>query len=123
MKVLYRRLLFACLYIASLVVVAAVAAFLGRNFTGSGPVPDLSAFAGRLPGSPDGDWRRYRFFYATNRATDADNDPFNAEGRTLGRRRGGEISTGTFDVRISPYIPIQPRVWFETKHMEWADRD
>src|SRR5262249_41031464 len=28
----------------------------------------------------------------------------------------------TFDVRISPYMPIAPRVWFDTKHMEWADR-
>ncbi len=122
MKVLYRRLLLAGLYVASLAVVAVVAAFLGRNFTGSGPVPARSAFAGRLPGSPDGDWRRFRFFYATNRATDADNDPFSAEGRALGRRRGDEISTGTFDVRISPYMPIQPWAWFDPKNMEWADR-
>jgi esterase/lipase superfamily enzyme len=122
MKVLYRRLILVGLYVASLVVVAGVAVFLGRNFTGSGPVPTRSAFAGRLPGSPDGDWRRFQFFYATNRATDADNDAFNAEGRTLGRKRGGEIATGTFDVRISPYMPIQPWVWFDTKNMQWADR-
>ncbi|HEY1376427.1 MAG TPA: alpha/beta hydrolase [Gemmataceae bacterium] len=122
MRVLYRRLLFAGLYVASLAVVAVVAAFLGRNFTGSGPIPTRSAFAGRLPGTPDGDWRRYQFFYATNRATDADNDPFNAEGRTLGRRRGGEISTGTFDVRISPYMPIEPWAWFDAKNMAWAGR-
>jgi esterase/lipase superfamily enzyme len=122
MKVRYRRLLFAGLYVGSLAVVAVVAAFLGRNFMGSGPVPTRSAFAGRLPGTPDGDWRRYHFFYATNRATDADNDAFNATGRTLGRRRGDQIATGTFDVRISPYMPIQPWMWLDPKNMEWADR-
>jgi esterase/lipase superfamily enzyme len=119
---MYRRLLFAGLYVASLALVAVVAAFLGGNFTGSGPVPTRSAFAGRLPGAVDGDWRRFRFFYATNRATDAENDAFNAAVRTTGRRRGTDITTGTFDVRISPNIPIQPWIWFETKYMQWADR-
>jgi esterase/lipase superfamily enzyme len=122
MKVLNRRLVFAGLYVAALIIVAVAAAYVGRNFTGTGPVPTRSAFAGRLPGSPDGDWRRFQFFYATNRATDADNDAFNAQGKNLGRRRGGEISTGTFDVRISPYMPIQPWTWFDATSMEWADR-
>jgi esterase/lipase superfamily enzyme len=91
--------------------------YYGRNFTGSGPVPTRSAFAGRLPSEPDGDWRRFQFFYATNRAVD-DEATFQGQGSKL----GSSISTGTFDVRISPYMPITPRVWFDTKNMEWADR-
>jgi len=122
MTILYGRLLRACLYVGLLVVVAAVASFLGRNFTGSGPIPTRSAFAGRLPSTPDGDRRRFQFFYATNRATDKENDAFNARGATLGRRRGSEISTGTFDVVISPYMPIVPRAWFDTNYMEWSNR-
>jgi esterase/lipase superfamily enzyme len=120
MKVVYRRLTWFGLYVASLAIVALVAAYLGRNLTGSGPVPTRSAFAGRLPGSPDGNWRRFRFFYATNRATDPDNDAFNVEDRSVGRRRGPDITTGTFDVRISPYMPIEPWIWFDKKYMEWV---
>jgi esterase/lipase superfamily enzyme len=117
MKLPYRRLLIIGLYVALLVLVAVVAAFYGRNFTGTGPVPARSAFTGRLPGVPDGDFRRFQFFYATNRASD-DPETFNGQGSKLGT----EISTGTFDVRISPYLPIEPRIWFDTKNMEWADR-
>jgi esterase/lipase superfamily enzyme len=117
MKLPYRRLLLAVFYIALLVVVAIVAAYYGRNFTGMGPVPTRSAFAGRLPSIPDGDMRRFQFFYATNRDT---NDPETFQGQ--GNRLGTEISTGTFEVRISPYMPIVPRVWFDTKQMQWADR-
>jgi esterase/lipase superfamily enzyme len=122
MKVVYRRLLRAGLFVALLIIVAVVAGYIGHNFTGTGPIPTRSAFAGRLPSVPDGDQRRFKFFYATNRATDKDNDAFNAQGTTLGRRRGSEISTGTFDVRISPYMPIQPWAWNDSKNMEWADR-
>src|SRR6516225_2710594 len=117
MKLPYRTLLLAVLYIASLVVVEIVAAYYGRNFTGMGPVPTRSAFAGRLPSVPDGDMRRFQFFYATNRDT---KDPETFQGQ--GNRLGTEISTGTFEVRISPYMPIVPRVWFDTKQMQWADR-
>jgi esterase/lipase superfamily enzyme len=117
MKVPYRKLLLAGLYIALLVGVAVVAAYYGRNFAGIGPVPTRSAFAGRLPGIPDGDMRRFRFFYATNRDT---TDPATFQGQ--GNKLSTEISTGTFDVRISPYMPIQPWVWFDEKQMQWADR-
>jgi len=117
MKKWYRRLLLGGFYVASLVGVAVVAAYLGRNFTGIGPIPTRSAFAGRLPSTPDGDWRRFQFFYATNRATD---DPATFQGQ--GSQLGSEISAGTFAVRISPYLSIGPRVWFDTKQMEWADR-
>jgi esterase/lipase superfamily enzyme len=117
MKTVYRRLLLAGFYLASLAVVAVVAGYIGRNLTGTGPIPTRSAFAGRLPSRPDGDRRRFQFYYATNRAAD---DPATFQGQ--GSRLGSEISAGTFDVRISPYMPITPRVWFDTKHMEWADR-
>jgi esterase/lipase superfamily enzyme len=117
MKTVYRRLLFAAFYVASLAAVAAVAGYVGRNFTGAGPVPTRSAFAGRLPGEPDGDRRRFRFFYMTNRDT---GDEATFEGQ--GNRLGSKIAAGTFDVRISPYLPIEPRVWFDTKQMEWAGR-
>jgi esterase/lipase superfamily enzyme len=122
MKVVSWRLVRLGLYVALLVVVALVAGYVGRNFTGIGPIPTRSAFAGRLPSTPDGDHRRFQFFYATNRAMDEDNDTFNAQGRNLGRRRGSDLSTGTFDVRISPYMPIEPFMWFDTKNMEWADQ-
>jgi esterase/lipase superfamily enzyme len=100
-----------------LAVVAVIAGYVGRNFTGTGPIPTRSAFAGRLPSSPDGDRRRFQFYYATNRATDDD-----ATFQGQGSRLGSKISAGTFDVRISPYTPITPRVWFDTKYIEWADR-
>jgi esterase/lipase superfamily enzyme len=116
MRPLYRRLLWVGFYLASLAGVAVAAAFFGRNFLGSGPVPTRSAFAGRLPGSDDGDFRRFQFFYMTNRV--ANDDTFDGQGHELGK----EISTGTFDVRISPYMPIEPRVWFDTKQMQWAGR-
>jgi esterase/lipase superfamily enzyme len=117
MKTGYRRLLLGGFYLASLIGVAVVAVYYGRNFTGTGPIPTRAAFAGRLPSTPDGDWRRFQFFYATNRAAD---DPATFQGQ--GNRLGSEISAGTFDVRISPYLSIAPHVWFETKQMEWADR-
>jgi esterase/lipase superfamily enzyme len=117
MKAAYRWLWLAGIYVASLVVVAIISAFLGRNFMGTGPIPTRSAFAGRLPSTPDGDWRRFQFFYATNRDT-SDTATFQGKGSRL----GSAMSAGTFDVRISPYMPITPRVWFDTQHMEWADR-
>jgi esterase/lipase superfamily enzyme len=117
MKKWSRRLLLAGFYLASLAVVAVIAGYVGRNFFGAGPIPSRSAFAGRLPGTPDGDRRRFQFFYATNRAVD-DAATFQGQGNKL----GSEISAGTFDVRISPYMPIAPRMWFDDKFMEWADR-
>lgn len=115
MKPWHRRLLFGSLYVGLLIAVGFGAAFYSRNFTGSGPVPTRSAFASRLPGTPDGDMRRFNFFYATNRDT-SDPETFNGQGAKFGKT----ISTGTFDVRISPYLPIQPRVWFDTKQLDWA---
>jgi len=64
--------------------------------------------------------RRFQFFYATNRDT-GDDATFNGQG-TQGNKLSATIATGTFDVRISPYMPIQPWVWFDTKSMQWADR-
>jgi len=114
MKVAYRRLLVFGFYVTSLVVVAAVAAFLGGNFTGMGPTPTRSAFAGRLPTTADGDWRRVQMFYTTNRDV-SDPATFAGQGSTLSTT----VTAGTFDVRISPYLPILPRVWFEKDYMDW----
>jgi esterase/lipase superfamily enzyme len=118
MKRWLRPLSFAAFYLASLAAVAAVAGFVGRNFTGTGPIPARSAFAGRLPSKADGDRRRFQFFYTTNRATD-DEATFGGQGSRLGT----EISSGTFDVRIAPGMPIVPRVWFDATQMEWAGRE
>lgn len=90
--------------------------YLGRNFVGLGPVPTRSAFSGRLPGTPEGDQRRFQFFYATNRENSE--ETFNARGHQLGK----ELLTGTFDVLISPYMPIAPFIWFDTPSMKWAGR-
>lgn len=115
MKPVPRRFLFGVLYAAGLLGVAAVALYAGRNFTGSGPVPTRSAFARRLPTTPDGDFRRCELFYATNRAAD---DPATFDGQ--GCQLGDEISTGTFAVRVSPYLPIEARVWFDEARMNWV---
>src|SRR5262249_33808333 len=117
MKFAPRGLLRVGLFVALLAAVAVVSAYVGRNFTGIGPVPTRSAFAGRLPSVQDGGRRRYQMCSATNRAAD-DEETFNGKGSRL----GSTISTGTFDVRISPYMPIEPWAWFETKNMEWAGR-
>lgn len=117
MKLVHRRLLLIGFYLASLIAVAIGAAFLGRNFTGAGPIPTRTAFAGRLPSTQEGDRRRYKFFYATNR--DA-NDAATFDGR--GSKLGSEVSFGTFDVLISPRTPIVPWVWLDTNYIEWAGR-
>lgn len=116
MKVNYRRLGWGTFFLISLALTALAAGYIGRNFTGIGPVPVRSAFNGRLPSTPDGDRRRFQFFYATNRANN--DDTFKGRGSKL----GSEISTGTFDVLISPDLQINPFVWFDTKSMEWAGR-
>jgi hypothetical protein len=113
MRPLYRRLLLVAPCLASLGGAAVVAVYYGRNSTGVGPVPTRSAFAGRLPSTSECDWRRFQFAYATNRAAD---DPATFAGQES--RLGSEISAGTFDVRISPYLPIDPRVWFEKEYVE-----
>lgn len=84
-----------------------------RNFTGTGPVPIRSAFAGRLPSISE---RTFQFFYATNR--EHSEETFEARGNIL----SDKISTGTFDVHISPYMSIQPFEWFDTESMKWVGR-
>ncbi len=115
MTVRFRRLLLWIFSIATLIIVALVSGYIGRNFTGSGQIPARSAFAGRLPSIPDGNMRRYQFFYTTNRANN--DETFKGRGNQL----GNGILRGTFEVRISPYLPIKPLGWFETKYMEWVN--
>jgi esterase/lipase superfamily enzyme len=117
MRLAYRRLLFVGFYLVSLVVVAMAAAFLARNFTGVGPIPIRTAFAGRLPSTPDGDRRRFQFFYATNRDA-ADEATF--EGR--GSKLGTEVSMGTFDVLFTPGTSIVPWIWLNDKYIEFVGR-
>jgi esterase/lipase superfamily enzyme len=112
------RRLFWGLILFSLFVLAMLAAgYIGRNFTGIGPVPIRSAFSGRLPGTPEGDHTRFQFFYATNRANT--DETFNARGHEL----GNDIFTGTFDVLISPYLSIAPFIWFDKPSIEWGKRE
>jgi pimeloyl-ACP methyl ester carboxylesterase len=117
MKVWHRRLLWGALFLSLLVLVALVAGYIGRNLSGIGPIPVRSAFAGRLPGTPEGDRRRFQFFYATNRLNS--DDTFNARGNEL----GDEILTGTYDVLISPDLQIRPFIWFDTRNIDWAGRN
>ncbi len=92
------------------------AAYVGRNFTGLGPMPTRSAFAGRLPSILEGDQNLFRFFYTTNRA-DSD-ETFNGRGHIL----GDEILTGSYDKQISSYMPIQPFTWFDKENMQFVER-
>jgi esterase/lipase superfamily enzyme len=113
MKVLHKRLLKLGFFIASLMTVAVITAYVSKNFTGLGPVPTRSAFTTRLPASADGNPEHFQFFYTTNRVND----------EYAFKNRGNQLSNtptfGTFDVRISPYLPIEPRIWFNTEHMDW----
>jgi len=113
-----RRIVLGVIYLASLIIVALIAAFIGRNFTGAGPIPARTAFAGRLPSTPDGDRRRFRFFYATNRDT-TDKATFEGQGNKLSK----EISTGMFDVRFKPGTTIVPWVWLDSNYVEFAGRE
>lgn len=113
---MFRRLMWSLFFAAAIILLTMAVSFFVRNFTGFGPVPTRSAFAGRLPGIQEGDRRRFQFFYATNRENSA--ETFDGYGNVLGK----EISTGTFDVLISPYMPIQPFVWFDLTSMEWGSR-
>lgn len=114
----FRRLLIwiGIIFLILLVLLAITVGIIGRNFVGIGPVPARSAFAGRLPGVPEGDQSRFQFFYATNRENSKDS--FEARGNRL----GDKLLTGTYDVLISPYMPIAPFIWFDTPSMKWAGR-
>ncbi len=111
------RYLFWGIFILVVLALLSIAAnYILRNFTGIGPVPVRSAFSGRLPWTPEGNQRRFQFFYSTNRVNSE--ETFNAQGNLL----GDDILTGTFDVLISPYLSIKPFVWFDKASMTWAGR-
>ncbi|MBA3957558.1 MAG: alpha/beta hydrolase [Parachlamydiaceae bacterium] len=120
MNINVRRLFWVAFYVISLVAVALIAGFFGRNLMGIGPSPTRSAFSGRLPSIPDpslsDDQRRFQFFYATNRVNN--DSTFNERGNEL----GNEITKGTFDVLISPYLQIMPHVWFDKASLKLSDR-
>jgi esterase/lipase superfamily enzyme len=114
MNPLYKRLLWVLFIILALL--TTIAAYVGRNFIGIGPVPVRSAFAGRLPSTLDGDQRRFQFFYSTNRENS--DETFNERGNIL----SDTLTRGTFDTIISPYMQIVPFVWFDAAHIKWAGR-
>lgn len=115
MKPSVKRLIWVTLLIIFLALLVMAIRFFMLNFTGLGPVPTRSAFAGRLPGTLEGDFRRFQFFFSTNRVNNEES--FNARGN----QRVDTMTNGTFDVLISPYMSIEPFVWFETTAMKWAD--
>lgn len=115
MQTPYRSLLWGFFFLILFLLIGAGTIYL-RHFVGIGPNPIRSAFAGRLPSIPEGNQRRFQFFYATNRANN--NDTFDNQGNELGQ----DLLTGTFDVLISPNMPIQPLIWFDAKSMQWAHR-
>lgn len=104
-------------WISSIILILTISAtYIVSNFVGIGPVPVRSAFAGRLPSTLEGSQRRFEFFYTTNREDSP--DTFDARGSLLGK----ELLQGTYDVLITPGMPIEPFVWFDAKHMQWAGR-
>ena len=114
MKINFRWIVWSALLAGIVGAIAYVGSFALRNFTGIGPVPVRSAFAGRLPGVLEGDLRRFQFFYATNRANTE--ETFNERGNVL----SDAVTTGIFDVLISPYLSVKPFVWFDTESMKWG---
>lgn len=111
-----RWLFWGPFFLILLLLIALAVGYIMRNFVGIGQVPTRSAFAGRLPSTPEGDKRRFKFFYATNRENSE--ETFNDRGNRLGH----DLLTGTFDVLISPYMPILPFIWFDTPSIKWAGR-
>lgn len=116
MKGLYRRLFWGTVLVILFSFGLIVARYINENLVGLGPIPARSTFAGRLP-SIDGDPRHFQFFYATNRANTE--ETFNGQGNQL----GGALLTGTFDVRISPYLSIKPLVWLDSESIKWLARN
>jgi esterase/lipase superfamily enzyme len=114
MKTQRRWILWSLFILIPLALLVLAAGYVIRNFVGIGPVPTRSAFAGRLLGTPEGDRRRFQFFFCTNRENRP--DTFEARGNLL----SDKLTFGTFDVLISPYMSILPFVWFDAPSMKWA---
>jgi len=115
MKIHRRYILWMCLGIL-LILLGLTVNYLLNQFTGLGPIPNRSAFAGRLPSTPEGNGRRFAFFYATNRV----NQDITFQGQ--GHERGEKLLMGTYDVLISPSMRIEPFVWFDAQSMSWLGR-
>lgn len=111
-----RNFLLALLLILFIVLLLIIFHFAKKNFTGLGPTPIRSAFAGRLPNIQDHP-HLFRFYYSTIR----ENSPETFDGR--GDLLGDEISQGTYDVFISPYLAVKPFVWFDQESLEWRGRE
>ena len=114
-KISFKSLLWLIFFIF-IIFLTFASIYIGRNFVGIGPVPTRSAFSGRLPFVQEGEDRRFQFFYATNRENTQ--ETFDLQGNRLGKG----ISTGLFDVLISPYLQIMPFVWFDYASVNLASR-
>jgi esterase/lipase superfamily enzyme len=111
-----RKIVWIGIIVLLLVLIGLAGRFLAHQFLGMGPIPERSAFAGRLPSVWDGNQRRFQFFYATNR--EDSKETFEERGNLL----GGKILTGTYDVLISPGLLINPFAWFDKDRMNWGGR-
>lgn len=87
-----------------------------REFTGLGSQPERSAFSGRLPFTEAGDFRRFQFFYTTNRENNEES--FTRRGNQL----GDQLTSGTFDALIRPGLLIRPLEWFESHNIRLDQR-
>ncbi|MCS7034489.1 MAG: alpha/beta hydrolase [Phycisphaerae bacterium] len=110
---MFRRLVLSLLLLGLMVAVASFTAFYTRNFTGVGPTPQRLAFARRLPGVDEGEYRRCEFFFATNRSFRGEDEE---------KSLADQITYGKFSVRISGKIPIAPWVWQDATYMRWVGR-
>lgn len=88
-----------------------------REFTGFGPMPERSSFSGRLPFTPEGNFRRFQFFYSTNRENQSNS--FDGRGNQLSK----VISSGVFDVLVNPGLTIRPFEWFEEDSLRFDKRE
>lgn len=111
-----RKFIWLVIILLVLALLGLAGRFVAREFLGLGPIPERTAFAGRLPSVWDGDRRRFQFFYATNRENSQ--ETFDEQGHLV----GDKILTGTYDILIKPGMLIEPFAWFEKDSMKWAGR-
>lgn len=112
----FRKIVWLGFTVLLLVIIGFAARFITQQFLGPGPIPERSAFAGRLPGVWEGDQRRFQFFYATNRENSQ--ETFEERGNLI----GDKMLTGIYEVLITPGMLIKPFSWFEKESMKWAGR-
>src|SRR5688572_13125444 len=108
-----RRILIVGSYVLVAALAGAAGAWAMKQWAPSYSMPARAEFPRRLRGH-SGDFAAdaYRLFYATTRPAAADllND--------AAAERSSAVSLGSFDVRISPAIHVEPRVWEDPDLLE-----